>query len=110
MDLVAEMPSGEEPLELDSISTDSPRIGPDAVEVYRARSDIEAEMLRSLLEDAGITAVVFREGLGAIYPGARAQTRVMVARDQAEAAIAVIRAAQQGDNALTELDEIDPDD
>ena len=110
MDLVAEMPSGEEPLELDNTSTDNPRIGPDAVEVYRARSDFEAEMLRSLLEDAEITAVVFREGLGAIYPGALAQTRVMVPREQAEAAIAVIRAAQQGDNAITESDEIEPED
>ena len=102
VDLVAELPSGDEPLEIDGASSDMGHVGPDAVQVYAAFRDIEAEMLRSVLEDAGITVALFRGGIGAYAPGIPAEVRVMVPRDQAEAAIEAIRAAQQGDNALGE--------
>lgn len=111
VDLVAELPSGDEPFEVDDgTTTEGTRVGPDAVEVYRAFRDIEAELLRSLLEDAGITVALFRGGLTAYGVGIPPEIKVMVARDQAEAAVAVIRAAEQGENALTELDEIAPNE
>ncbi len=102
VDLVAELPSGDEPLELDRGVHDVAHVGPDAVQVYAAYRDIEAEMLRSVLEDAGITVALFRGGIGAYAPGIPAEIRVMVPRDQAEAALEEIRSALSGDNALDE--------
>ena len=100
VDLVAELPSGDEPLEVEGTSHDMGHVGPDAVQVYAAFRDIEAEMLRSVLEDAGITVALFRGGIGAYAPGIPAEVRVMVPRDQAEAAIETIRGALEGENAL----------
>ena len=100
VDLVTELPSGDEALDIDDGSHDVAHVGPDAVQVYAAYRDIEAEMLRSVLEDAGITVALFRGGIGAYAPGIPAEVRVMVPRDQAEDAIEAIRGALEGDNAL----------
>ena len=110
VDLVTELPSGDEPVELPGASERVAHVGPDAVEIYRAYRDIEAELLRSVLEDAGITVALFRAGLTAYGTGIPPEVRVMVPRDQAEAAVEVIRAAQEGDNSLRGFEESEEED
>ncbi|HEX2050037.1 MAG TPA: DUF2007 domain-containing protein [Actinomycetota bacterium] len=72
-----------------------PRDVPELVEIY-STGPHEAEIVRALLEDAGIPAITAGEGYASAYPvtvGALGERRVLVRRDDAERAAEVIRDA-----------------
>ena len=72
-----------------------PRDVPELVAVY-ATGPYEAEIVRGLLDDAGIPALTAGEGYASAYPvtvGELGERRILVRKQDAERAVEVIRTA-----------------
>ena len=68
------------------------------VEIARFDNPVSAQVARSALESAGIEVVLFDQGISSAYGGALAMTptRLMVHKDEAAAARALLEAAEDG--------------
>ncbi len=108
--LVDEPPAGlRRPDDTDD-PTFRPEDVPELVEVYRT-DRLDAEVVRSLLEGNGIQAVVSREGFSSAYPltvGDLGAGRVLVPREEMEAARELIESASEGALELPDADLVDP--
>ncbi|HYO60363.1 MAG TPA: DUF2007 domain-containing protein [Actinomycetota bacterium] len=88
-ELVHELPGEPEP----AAAAPTPNLGPHPVAVLATFNGLEAEMVRGVLEGAGIPAMVWRSGLEARYGGAAAgPIRVMVPSEDAELAREIVAA------------------
>jgi hypothetical protein len=65
-------------------------------ELERVRDPVRLSALRATLADAGITTVVFDQGMGTLFGGGVVQTRLMVSDDDIEMARHVLEQAGLG--------------
>lgn len=66
------------------------------VEVYRAKDDIQAGLLKCALEAEGIPAHVNEDSTGSMYPSFWwAGARILVTTDKASAAFAILRRLEE---------------
>ncbi|HEY8550762.1 MAG TPA: ribonuclease III [Vicinamibacterales bacterium] len=71
----------------------------DPVVVFRTRSDVEASVVRGLLETHGIPSMVSAEAIRSIFPapaGAHGDVRISVPAELAEEAVRLIESYRQG--------------